>query len=85
MVVNKFSWKNQFFLNSHISYIVVSPFHDWWFILASSLNRLMWLIIIIDFMTLCNLPVRIFSLQANWGQNKNKRGNKMLKIINIVM
>ena len=29
------------------------------------------------------LHVRIFSLQANWGHNKNKHRNKMLKIIKL--
>ena len=29
------------------------------------------------------LHVRIFSLQANWGRDKNKQRNKMLKIIKL--
>ena len=31
------------------------------------------------------LCVRIFSLLANWGHDKNKHRNKMLKILNTVV
>ena len=31
------------------------------------------------------LHVMIFGLQANWGHDKNKHRNKMLKIINTVV